>query len=149
METASTFLVSENYFSVLGVGAVRGRTFAPEDFAKGDASPTALVSKNYWRKRFDGDAAVLGKTVRLNGVAVTIIGITPHNFVGTSVEAPDFWLPLSLEPRNHPDNNWLRSREYLTPRRSELSSSTFKFAASGGNFRQRTGMGTAEPIVTP
>ncbi|HEY1894736.1 MAG TPA: ABC transporter permease, partial [Terracidiphilus sp.] len=113
METASTFLVSENYFPVLGVGAVRGRTFAPEDFAKGDAPPTALISENYWRKRFDGDAAVLGKTVRLNGVAVTIVGITPHNFVGTSVEAPDFWLPLSLEPLIHPDSNWLHSRENL------------------------------------
>jgi predicted permease len=110
METASTFLISENYFTVLGVGAVRGRTFAPED-SKAGASPAALISENYWRKRFDGDAAVLGKSIRLNGVAVTIVGITPHNFVGTSVEAPDFWLPLSLEPLIHPDNNWLRSRE--------------------------------------
>jgi predicted permease len=113
VETASTFLVSENYFSVLGVGAVRGRTFAPEDSSKGGSSPAALISENYWQKRFGGDAAVLGKTIRLNGVAVTIVGITPHNFVGTNVEAPDFWLPLSLEPLIHPDNNWLRSRENL------------------------------------
>jgi predicted permease len=113
VETASTFLVSENYFSVLGVGAVRGRTFAPEDIAKAGSSPAALISENYWQKRFGGDAAVLGMTVRLNGVAVTIVGITPHNFVGTSVEAPDFWLPLSLEPLIYPDNNWLRNRENL------------------------------------
>jgi macrolide transport system ATP-binding/permease protein len=113
METASTFLVSENYFSVLGVGAVRGRTFASEDSSKMASSPAGLISENYWQKRFGGDAAVLGKTVRLNGVAVTIVGITPHNFVGTNVEAPDFWLPLSLEPLIHPDNNWLRSRENL------------------------------------
>jgi predicted permease len=39
------------------------------------------------------------------------VGITPHNFVGTTVEAPDFWLPLSLEPLVHPDDNWLRDRE--------------------------------------
>jgi predicted permease len=111
VETASTFLVSENYFSVLGVGAVRGRTFGPEDSSK--MAPAGLISENYWQKRFGGDAAVLGKTVRLNGVAVTIVGITPHNFVGTSVEAPDFWLPLSLEPLIYPDNNWLRNRENL------------------------------------
>ena len=111
LETASTFLVSENYFSVLGVGAIRGRTFGPEDSSK--TAPAGLISENYWQKRFGGDAAVLGKTVRLNGVAVTIVGITPHNFVGTSVEAPDFWLPLSLEPLIHPDNNWLRNRENL------------------------------------
>ena len=41
------------------------------------------------------------------------MGITPHNFVGTNVEAPDFWLPLSLEPLIHPDNNWLQNRENL------------------------------------
>jgi predicted permease len=112
-ETASTFLVSENYFSVLGVGALRGRTFAAGDSSTLAASPSALISENYWQKRFGGDPAILGKTVHLNGVAFTIVGITPHNFVGTSVEAPDFWLPLSLEPLVHPDDNWLRNRENL------------------------------------
>jgi ABC-type antimicrobial peptide transport system permease subunit len=110
-ETASTFLVSENYFSVLGVGALRGRTFAAGESSKLSASPSALISENYWQKRFGGDPAILGKTIRLNGVAVTIVGITPHNFVGTNVEAPDFWLPLDLEPLIHPDDNWLRNRE--------------------------------------
>ena len=56
---------------------------------------------------------MLGKTIRLNGIAFTIVGITPHNFVGTTVEAPDFWLPLNLEPLIHPDDNWLRNRENL------------------------------------
>ncbi len=96
-ETASTFLVSDNYFSVLGVQPVRGRTFEAEDSAKLAASPPALISENYWQKRFGGDPLILGKTVRLNGIAFTIIGITPRNFVGTTVEAPDFWLPLSLD----------------------------------------------------
>jgi predicted permease len=112
-ETASTFLVSENYFSVLGVGALRGRTFSTGDSSKLAASPPAMISENYWQKRFGGDPAALGKTVRLNGIAFTIVGITPHNFIGTTVEAPDFWLPLALEPLIHADNNWLRSRENL------------------------------------
>jgi predicted permease len=112
-ETASTFLVSENYFPVLGVGAWRGRTFESKDSSKLAASPSALISENYWQKRFGGDPAVLGKTVRLNGVAFTIVGITPHNFVGTTVEAPDFWLPLGVEPLIHPGDNWLHSRENL------------------------------------
>jgi predicted permease len=111
IETASTFLVSENYFSVLGVGALRGRTFVAGEAAKLSASPSALISENYWQRRFGGDPAILGKTVRLNGIAFTIVGITPHNFVGTTVEAPDFWLPLYLEPLVHPDDNWLRNRE--------------------------------------
>jgi predicted permease len=112
-ETASTFLVSDNYFSVLGVGAVRGRVFVAGESSRLSTSPSALMSENYWQKRFGGDPAVLGKIIRLNGVAVTIVGITPHNFVGTNVEAPDFWLPLDLEPLVHPDDNWLRNREKL------------------------------------
>jgi len=124
-ETASTFLVSENYFSVLGVNALRGRTFdaiAPADLA---ASPSVLISENYWQKRFAGDPRVLGKIISLNGIAFTIVGITPHNFVGTTVEAPDFWLPLSLEPLVHPEDSWLRNRENLCCRLySRLTSDT-------------------------
>jgi predicted permease len=112
-ETASTFLVSENYFSALGVGPLRGRTFDAMSSSELTASPSVLISENYWQKRFAGDPTVLGKTIGLNGIAFTIVGITPHNFVGTTVEAPDFWLPLSLEPLVHPDDNWLRNRENL------------------------------------
>ena len=110
-ETASTLLVSDNYFSVLGVEPVRGRLFVPSDSFNLAESPPALISENYWQKRFGGDPSVLGKTIRLNGIAFTIVGITPHNFVGTYVGVPDFWLPLSLEPLVHPDDNWLHDRE--------------------------------------
>ncbi len=73
--------------------------------------PTVVISENYWKKRFGGDPDVLGKTIRLNKAAFAIVGITPHNFVGTNVEAPDFWLPLSAQPLIHPGNDWLRKRE--------------------------------------
>ncbi len=115
-ELASTFVVSENYFSVLGVAPLRGRSFesiTPSELA---ASPAVLISENYWQKRFAGDPAMLGKTVRLNGAPFTIVGITPHDFVGTGISAPDFWLPLSLQPLVHPDSNLLRDREKLTLR---------------------------------
>ena len=79
--------------------------------AKLAASPSVLISENYWQRRFTGDPSILGKVVRLNGVAFTIIGVTPHDFVGTHVAAPDFWFPLSLIPLIHPDGNWLRDRE--------------------------------------
>jgi predicted permease len=108
-ETASTLLVSENYFSVLGVTAVRGRLFQGET-----SSPTVLISENYWQKRFAGDPDILGKIVHLNGSAFTVAGITPHNFVGTSLIVPDFWLPLSSQPLIFPDDNWLRDRENLS-----------------------------------
>jgi hypothetical protein len=107
-EFASTFFVSENYFSVLGISAFRGRTFEAIDTKEQGATPTVLISENYWQKRFAGDASLLGKTIRLNGVSFSVAGITPHNFVGTSIEVPDFWLPLSAEPFVHPNHNWLR-----------------------------------------
>jgi predicted permease len=108
---ASVHFVSNNYFSVLGVGAIRGRTFEDADDRKAASTQLALIGENYWQARFGGDPAVLGKAIRLNGVSFTIAGITPHNFVGTNVDAPDFWLPLSSEPMIHPDANWLRDRE--------------------------------------
>jgi predicted permease len=110
-ETASVHFVVNNYFSVLGVGALRGRTFEGEDSSKAASELSALISENYWQKRFGADPSVLGRTFRLNGIAFTIVGITPHNFVGTNIDAPDFWLPLSSEPLIHPGANWLNDRE--------------------------------------
>ena len=110
-EIASTLIVSENYFSVLGARAIAGRTFESMSRAELADSPSVLISENYWQKRFDGDPTVLGKSIRLNGAAFTIAGITPRDFVGTFVAAPDFWLPLSLEPLVHRDNSWLHDRE--------------------------------------
>jgi predicted permease len=110
-EFATTFEVSENYFSTLGVSAIRGRTFNAGDKTMLAASPSVLISENYWQRRFAGDPSIPGKVVHLNGVAFTIIGVTPHDFVGTSVVTPDFWLPISLVPLVHPDGNWLRDRE--------------------------------------
>jgi macrolide transport system ATP-binding/permease protein len=112
-EFASTFIVSENYFSVLGVTPLRGRTFESIALPELAASPAVLISENYWQRRFGSDPAVLGKTIRLNGAPFTIVGITPHDFTGTSIAVPDFWLPLTLEPLVHPDSNPLRDRESL------------------------------------
>ena len=108
-DLVNTRVVSENYFSVLGIAPLRGRTF--ENVAELGATPAILISENYWQKRFGGNPAVLGQTVRLNGVAFTIIGITPHDFAGTNMDVPGFWLPLSLAPLLHLDSQLLSDRE--------------------------------------
>jgi predicted permease len=108
-EFATTAVVSQNYFSVLGITPLRGRTFGDE--SETAAAPTVLVSENYWQRRFAGDPALLGRTIRLNGVALTVVGITPHDFAGTGTEVPDFWLPISREPLLYPDEHLLRDRE--------------------------------------
>jgi hypothetical protein len=77
---ASTLFVSENYFQVLGVTALRGSLFKAEDTQALGAFPSVVISEDYWQKEFGGDPALLGETIRLNGIAFTIIGVTPHNF---------------------------------------------------------------------
>lgn len=111
VEFSNNEVVSENYFNVLGISAIRGRTFDSLTAAELRTAPSVLISENYWQRRFARDSGVLGKSVRLNGVAVQILGITRHDFVGTGVAVPDFWVPLSLEPLLHADPDWLRQRE--------------------------------------
>lgn len=110
-EFASTMIVSENYFSVLGVAPIRGRSFEGMSASELAATPPVLISEDYWQRRFGRDPALLGKTIRLNGVACTIIGITPREFTGTTVIVPDFWAPLSIEPLLHADDHSLHDRE--------------------------------------
>lgn len=110
-EFAETMVVSENYFSVLGVAPIRGRGFDAMTPAELAATPPVLISENYWQRRFGGDPAVLGRTIGLNGVAFTIIGITPRDFTGTTLLVPDFWAPLTLKPLLHADDHSERDRE--------------------------------------
>jgi predicted permease len=111
VETAFIYVVSENYFRVLGVNAIHSRTFDSVSNAELVASQSVLISENYWQKRFAGDPSVLGRTIRLNGADVTVTGVTPRNFVGTGMSAPDIWLPLSLAPLVHANDSWLRDRD--------------------------------------
>lgn len=110
-EIATTFVVSENYFAVLGVAPVRGRAFDAMSPAELAASPAVLISENYWHDRFAGDPDIVGKVVRLNGAAFTIAGVTPANFTGTSIAVPNFWLPLGLYASVDPEGHRLRDRE--------------------------------------
>jgi len=104
-------VVSENYFSVLGVPAAQGRLFDSRGVSEILSSPSVMISENYRKRRFGSEPEILGKSIRLNGLTVTIIGVTPHNFVGTDITAPDFWVPMSLESLLHPDANPLHDRE--------------------------------------
>ncbi|MBI2518305.1 MAG: ABC transporter permease [Opitutae bacterium] len=92
-------LVTGNYFSALGVSAARGRMLAPQD-DHATATPAAVISYRFWQQNFGGDEGVIGKTLRVNQLPVTIVGVIPRDFIGTleAGEAPDVTLPLSCEP---------------------------------------------------
>jgi predicted permease len=93
---AEAFLVSANYFSVLGVLPAYGRAFLPEEEKPGGDQRAVIVSYTYWQKN-SRDPSLLGRTLLLNGHAFTIVGIMPEGFTGTvSIESPEIWLPLGV-----------------------------------------------------
>jgi macrolide transport system ATP-binding/permease protein len=107
-EEAHGLLVSGNYFSVLGDETALGRTFAPEEAA---TSPVIVLSQAFWEQRFRSDPAAVGKIVRLNGISLTVVGIAREDFTGTESQAPDFWVPLMMQPQLMPsDSGLLRDR---------------------------------------
>jgi putative ABC transport system permease protein len=87
--------VNAGYFPLLGVAAARGRTFTPEEDSLPDAHPVAVVSHSFWRNRFGSDPTMVGRTITLNGRAVTVVGIMPEGFGGVSFQA-EVWFPVAL-----------------------------------------------------
>ncbi len=111
-EPVKTALVSGNYFPALKVTAERGRTFSEADDLKGDPHPVAVISHRLWQQRFSGDAASIGRVIRLNGYPVTIIGIMRAGFFGTQVGvSPDIWVPIQLMDRLSLPGNMLENRD--------------------------------------
>jgi predicted permease len=98
-EIANAFISTGNYYAVLGINALAGRTLGPDD-DNPSAPPAAVVSAKYWRSRFGGDPAAVGKVIRINNVPVTIVGVLPLAFTGIQqaiADAPDVSVPLALD----------------------------------------------------
>jgi len=93
-------LVTENFFSALGVRIPRGRDFRPEEYRTPGTHPVAIVSYRLWQKRFNSDPGLVGRTVRLDKTAFTIVGVAPAGFGSLELDLagpPDVWLPLMME----------------------------------------------------
>ena len=99
--------VSGEFFQVLGAPALLGRPLLPEDNNKGKRA-TVLLAHYFWQSRFGGDRGIVGRTVHLDGVALTVVGVMPPEFVfprggemptGYGFAArPDVWVPMALPP---------------------------------------------------
>ena len=108
-EIATAFISTGNYYQALGVSARIGRTILPDD-DKPTAPPVAVISSNYWHTRFGADPAVVGKTINVNNVAVTIVGVSAagvHRHPAAGRAAPDIgcrWRSTrsSIPQRGHP-----------------------------------------------
>jgi predicted permease len=101
MVRAATF-VSGGYFQTLGVGAAVGRTLMPTDDAD-SAPPVAVLNYDFWQSAFNGSPAVVGKTVKLNGTPVVVVGVAERAFDQLTLpNHPTLWLPLALKPQITP-----------------------------------------------
>jgi predicted permease len=89
-------VVTDNYFQVLGSRMTLGRGFGPEQRVPG-GEPVAVISYALWQRRFAGDPAIVGKTLRMNAREFTIIGVAPRGFAGSLRGlADDVWVPAAI-----------------------------------------------------
>ena len=97
-------LTSANYFDILGVKPVLGRTFLPDEDRSDGGNTVAVLSYDMWVRLFGADPAAIGKTVELNSVPYTIVGVAPPNFKGTqTVGSPNLaWIPISMHAQALP-----------------------------------------------
>jgi predicted permease len=111
-DRAWIYMVSGNYFDVLGVRPLVGRFFTKdEQDATPGAHPIAILSAALWKSRFGADPNIVGKTVKMNRRTFTIVGVVPENFPGTVVGLSfDAYVPLSMLPELTGGNNWLTDR---------------------------------------
>ena len=93
-------LVSDNYFSVLGVQPALGRAFANGEGQVAGRDALVVLSNDFWHTEFSADPNILGRALRINGIDFTVIGVAPKNFFSTDAYVrPYFYLPLSMEQR--------------------------------------------------
>ena len=101
--------ISGGFFPLLGVRAAAGRLIAPGDDSV-SAQPVVVLNHGYWKRQFGGSSSAIGKTVRLNNVPFTIIGVADPRFDSLSPgRVYDVWVPLSVLPQLNP-HPWVRAR---------------------------------------
>lgn len=104
-------LVSGSYFPVLGLNPSLGRLFTPDDDKTIGGHFVTVLSHDYWRTRFDLNPSILNETLIVNGQALTVIGVAPAGFKGTTLGAnPDLYVPISMRAVMQPGFNGFENR---------------------------------------
>ena len=105
--------VSSGLFATLAMHPTRGRDFLPQDDRKG-AGPTVILSDELWKRRFGGDAAAIGRTIRLDGTGYTIVGVMPAGFK-LPLMPSDLMVPVGLDADMNRGNHYLVAVARLKP----------------------------------
>jgi predicted permease len=108
-ERVDAELVSGNFFTMLGVQAAVGRVFnSQEDDRVYSGHPVVVLSHDYWARRFAGDPAVVGKTIRVNNYPMTVVGVSAAGFAGLDpARAPQIRIPILMKPVIMPSQQWI------------------------------------------
>jgi predicted permease len=118
----STLLASCNYFHVLGIDHPRiGRFFSSSECNRGGGAQVAVLNEPLWKNQFDADPRIVGKTIQLNGVPVTVVGVAPSD--AANLLLGGIFLPYTLAPQldhtgdllDSPDKPWLSITGRLRP----------------------------------
>ena len=107
--TVQVEAVTGNYFRVLGIAPAIGRLFTDSDNVTPHAHPVAVLTYDFWQRRFGGDPAVLGRTVVVDQDALTVIGVAARGFRGVEVDHhPDLWEPamMAVDDIMEPGSYW-------------------------------------------
>jgi len=94
--------VTANFFSVLCVSPLLGRSFTEDEDRTG--APVALISYGLWQRRYGGESSVIGKAIPMSGTTRTIVGVMPRRFVFRNREI-DFWIPIHFTPADAAQRN--------------------------------------------
>jgi predicted permease len=111
VERAAGMLVSDNYFSGLGLTPALGRFLRADEVRQPGGAAVVVISHDYWQTRYSGSPDVLGRTVRVNGAELTIVGVAPRGFKGTIMRLSfDFFGPATIAPLLLPGSRDLDDR---------------------------------------
>jgi len=111
-------MVTANFFSTLGVQPMLGRDFVADDELPEGSGPTvAIISYSFWRSDFSADPAAIGRSIRLDNKAITVVGVLPREFEFAPAGSPPLWVPLHTNAYTGTARNarWLEVIGRLAP----------------------------------
>ncbi len=114
-------MVSADYFKLLGVGPVAGRSFSPAEDDPAAPQPVVILGHDLWQRSFGGESSIVGRTLMLDGITYTVVGVVPAGFRGVTDDA-EVWLPIAMSGKTLGSQytekrsfRWLRALGRLRP----------------------------------